>query len=272
MHIPGEGVFYFGNQVASFLNKELVHHLYERSIAMNVSSAASQASSVYASMQKAEFSFSASYLEITGGAAKASRAGGEDELQVSDLARQLLERARDLDVFKIICPNSDVSKPYKSLNDVEKDFNQDFMNFTGSFASMFATLGLDGKNLTMGLNGTGGVDVGGEGDAAQKVQSAFNGSNTMVSRFAVMAARAALVDARTSVPGFESDYASDPVAAIKANIGDLKDLLLGFRTVAGGEGMSYGFMRDVSINFEYSSTTVAWGAAAAAATQETEAA
>lgn len=238
---------------------------------MNVSSASAQAAYQSAYMQKTSFSFSASYLEITGGAAAKTDAA-KDGLNVSDLAKKLLERSKDLDVFKVIYPNGDVSKQYKSLDEVEGDFNKDFMNFTGAFGSLLGSLGLDAQGLTMGLNGVGGVNVEGEGNAAQKVQGAFNGSSTMVSRFAVMAARAALVDARGTVDGFESDYAKDPVAAIKSNIDALKERLLGFRAVAGEEGMSYGFMRSFSAKFEYSSTTASWTSADASAAGETEAA
>lgn len=234
---------------------------------MNVNSSSVQSAYQAAYMQQASFSFSASYLEITG---NTSTVAAKDDLNISDLAKQLLERSKSLDVFKCIFPDGDVSKQYKSLDEVEGDFNKDFMNFSSMFGSMLSSMGLEGSGLTIGLDGKGGLTVTGEDGTAQKVQSSLGGNSTVVARFAVMAARAALVDARTSVDGFDSAYSEDPVGAITDNIDSLKELLLGFRTVSDSSGMSYGFMREFSASIEYSSTTVSWGAAAAAA--ETEAA
>lgn len=205
-------------------------------------------------------SISGSYLDITGSASKIA----SDEASVSDLAKELLDRAKSLDIFKIIFPDQNVSKTTKSLDEVEGDFNQDFMNFSSMFGKLSAMLGLDDStSLTMGLNGVGGVDVSGtDSSTASKVQNAFGANSTMTSRFAVMAARAALVDARSSVEGFDSAYSSDPVAAIKDNIDSLKELLLGFRTVSGGGDMQYGFVREFSASIEYSSTTASYSVAA----------
>ncbi|MDR0362870.1 MAG: hypothetical protein LBJ46_09350 [Planctomycetota bacterium] len=216
------------------------------------------ASSIQAPYQSAcyatgKFSLSASYLEMTGSLSSVSG----DEASVSDAAKRLLERAKSLDIFKIIFPNDDVSKKQKTLDDVEGDFNQDFMNFSSMFGKLAGMLGLGAnESLTMGLNGVGGVDVEGEEDAVRKVQGAFNGSGTMVSRFAVMAARAALVDARGTVDGFGAQYENDPVAAIKNNIDSLKERLLGFRTVSGENEMIYGFMRQFNASIQFSAGSI----------------
>lgn len=203
-----------------------------------------------ASYLRAGASLSASYLEITGTLAPAK---SQDSLDLSGVAKELWQRAKDLDIFKIIYPNGDVGKQYKSLDEVEADFTDDFKRFASLFASLSGALGLDSSApLTMGLNGVGGVDVAGDGGAAEKVREAFAKSETMVSRFAVMAARAALVDARSSVSGFASAYSQDPVAAIKDNIDSLKELLLEFRVVAGGGGTVYGFVRESGVDIQYS--------------------
>ncbi len=235
---------------------------------MNITSSSLLAAYQSTTVQSGSFSLSGSYLELTGNTATVAQ---KDSMNISDLAKDLLERAKSLDVFKIIYPDGDVSKQYKSLDEVEGDFNKDFMNFSGTFGSLLSSMGLNGAGLTMGLNGVGGVTVQGEGNAQQKVQSAFNGSSTMVSRFAVMAARAALVDARNSVDGFDASYSKDPVGAITANIDALKERLLGLRTASDASGMSYGFMRQFSASIQFSSTSISWGAAAAQ-TEETEAA
>ena len=200
-----------------------------------------------ASVQKTNFSVSGSYLEITGGAAGGIRDGAD----ISEVAKELLDRIRSLDVFSVIYPNSDPRQKTKSLNEVEGDFLGDFYNFSSTYGQMASMMGLDASSsFTMGLDGVGGMTVEGtDSSSASKLQNAFNGNSTMVSRFAVMAARAALVDAGNTVDGFKDGYAQDPVAAITENIDALKERLLGFRTVADGGNMSYGFMRDFEIEF-----------------------
>lgn len=208
-----------------------------------------------ASVQKTSFSLSGSYLEITGGAASSVK----DGVDISETAQELLDRIRNLDVFSIIYPNSDARQKTKSLSQVEGDFMSDFNDFSSTYSKMASMMGLDSsQSFSMGLDGVGGMTVEGtDGSSAAKLQSAFNGNSTMVARFAVMAARAALVDAGNTVDGFKDSYAQDPVAAITSNIDALKERLLGFRTVADGGSMSYGFMRDFEI--EYSDTKVDYG-------------
>lgn len=236
---------------------------------MNVTSTSVQAAYQSFNIQKTEsqFSISGSYLEITGNQTTTS---GADKTSISDKAKELLDRSKSLDIFSCIFPNNDVSKQYKSLDDVENDFFADFNKFSSQFGSLFGGLDLGAAGLTMGLDGKGGVNVEGEEGAANKVQSAFSGSSVAVSRFAVMAARAALVDARSTVDGFDSSYSQDPVKAITDNIDSLKERLLGFRTVADSSGMSYGFVREFSASIQYSETKVSWSSSAA--TEETEAA
>lgn len=216
------------------------------------------------------FSLTSSYLDITGGTVSVNTA---DKAEVSETANKLLERIRELDIFKIIFPNSDARSNTKSLDQVEDDFQNDFFNFSSSFGKIAEMMGLGGESFTMGLNGTGGMTVNGSGEnMASKLQGMFNGSGneTTVARFAVMAARAALVDAKTSVPGFEQAYSQDPVAAIKDNIDSLKELLLGFRTQASDGEMNYGFMRDSTI--EYTGLTADSAEVAEEAAEETGAA
>ena len=224
---------------------------------MDISSTSLQAAYAYQSYsyQKTNFSFEGSFLEITGNLATASA----DKTEVSDLAKELAQRAKELDVFSIIFPNRDVRKKAKSLDDVENDFNQDFMNFSDVFGKMAQMMGLgEGESFTMGLNGKGGVDVEGtDASGTSKLQQAFNGNSTMVSRFAVMAARAAITDAAKTADGFKQDYETDPFAAIKDHIDELKERLLGFRVSASNQGknMEYGFIRDFKFSGEISTIT-----------------
>ncbi len=199
------------------------------------------------------------YLELTGN--RYGNAYG-DNVSVSSTSQELLDRARSLDVFSCIFPNNDVRKSAKSLFDVKNDFLADFNDFSSAFGSMSGMLGLSaGDTFTMGLNGTGGMTIGGSDAAsAAKLSEAFNNADgstsTMTKRFALMAARAALVDAGATEPGFQQAYKEDPVGAIKDNIGALKDRLLGFRTVASGGEMAYGFMRKAEVELSEEKVTI----------------
>lgn len=219
----------------------------------------------------ASLNISGSYLEIMGGV-NGSHASSPDGVDLSEKALELANRIKELDVFKVIFPNNDARQKTKSLGEVENDFLSDFNSFAGLWGQMSSMLGLDASSaFTMGLDGQGGVTVEGSDEStAGKVQNAFNASSTMVSRFAVMAARAALADAGHTLDGFKDSYAQDPYAAISDNIDALKDRLLGFRTVAGGGSMQYGFVRDVNLSIEYSSTTASYAYANAAEEAGTE--
>ncbi|MCC8165324.1 MAG: hypothetical protein LIQ31_04035 [Planctomycetes bacterium] len=199
------------------------------------------------------------YLQLTGN--RYGNAYG-DNVEVSATSQELLERARSLDVFSCIFPGNDVRKGAKSLFDVKNDFLADFNDFSSAFGSMSGMLGLSaGDTYTMGLNGTGGMTVGGsDATGAANLSKAFNNADgstsTMTKRFALMAARAALVDAGATEPGFGDAYKQDPVGAIKDNIDALKDRLLGFRTVSSGGEMAYGFMRKAEVEMSEEKVTI----------------
>ncbi|MCL1999901.1 MAG: hypothetical protein FWG74_00565 [Planctomycetes bacterium] len=221
-----------------------------------------------ASLQTASagLSVSGSYLEITGGMSALSSLKADDQLDVSEQARELVKRIRELDVFKIIYPDSDVRRKTKSLEEVEADFMADFTGFAGAFGKLSSLMGLGSSDMfTMGLDGVGGMTVTGVNKTlAANLQQAFSNDNTLVSRFAVMAARAALVDAGNTLSGFKNSYAEDPITAIKDNIDALKERLLGFRTQAAGGIMNYGFVREFSLSVEYSVTSAAYSVTEAA--------
>ena len=63
------------------------------------------------------------------------------------------------------------------------------------------------------------------------------------------------------MPGVQEAFAEDPVKAGQDNIDALKARLLGFRTVASGGTMQYGFQR--TEEFEYSETTASYQTSAA---------
>lgn len=229
-----------------------------------------------ASYSNGNFNLSGSYLEITGGMSSASKADGVD---LSDTVKELTNRLKELDVFKTIFPNDDIRGKAKSLDTISGEFNNDFSGFASMFGKLTSMLGLDSsQTFTMGLDGKGGMTVDGSDKSMTDKLSSFvnNGSSssqTMIARFAVMAARGALTDAANTVDGFKDAYAQDPFQAIVDNIDALKERLLGFRTEAGNGTMNYGFMRSFSMKFEYSATTASYQTGApeeAAAAEEAE--
>ena len=233
----------------------------------NYISAYQSAHRASASVQTSNVKISGSYLDIVGGV-NGAYALDEDGVDVSETARELLDRIKKLDVFSIIYPNSDARQKTKSLKEVEGDFLADFNDFSKAFGQLSGMMGISGADsFVMGLDGVGGMTVSGTspGEAA-KLQSGFNNNSTMVSRFAVMAAGAALVDAGNTVPGFKDAYSEDAVGAISGNIDALKERLLGFRAVSGGGSMQYGFMRDFEL--ELSSTKVDYASAQVEAAAE----
>lgn len=208
-----------------------------------------------ASSASLSLQLSGSYLELKGGA------GAGDSLSVSATARELSERLKELDVFKIIFPDSDPRRKAKTLEEIESDFLGDFSAFSDTWRGLVSSLKLEpGQSFVMGLDGVGGMTV--EGDAmAGQVGRLFNDSSVAVARFAVMAARAALVDAADTLEGFKDDYNSDPFAAVKDHIDGLKERLLGFRVQTGGAEAAYGFMRDFELEISASASSLAVGAA-----------
>ena len=207
----------------------------------------------------ASLKVSGSLLELKGGISSAPETA--DSLAISQIAREMANSLKELDVFSCIFPNADPCRETKTLEEVESDFQGDFAGFAGMFAEVSSMLGLDsGQSFVMGLDGVGGMIVDGTGQRAEgmatRLEGLFKGNQTLVSRFAVMAARAALTDAADTVEGFRSAYESDPVAAIKDNIDELKERLLGFRTRAGGETVHYGFMRDCELEIAYSTSSL----------------
>lgn len=204
------------------------------------------------------------YFEVAGGVSSSrSASAASDTADISTKAQEMLDRIKKLDIFSLIHPNNDATKGTKTLGEVQSDFMGDFADFSSFFGELSRMTGLSaGESFTMGLDGTGGMTVSGtDAAAAAKLQQGFSANQTMTARFAVMAARAALTDAGSTVDGFAEAYARDPVAAIENNIAALKDRLLGFRTVAGGGEMRYGFVREPGgeVDSSASVATAAYG-------------
>jgi hypothetical protein len=211
----------------------------------------------------ANWKISGSLLDIRGGTSQAQIQAGQDGVDISTAARELANRLRELDAFSVIHPNSDPRRATKTLDEVKSDFLNDFASFAGAFGNLPSLTGRDsGQTFILRLDGVGGLAVdGGDGSAiAEKLGGLFN-DDRLTSRFAVMAARAALVDAGETLDGFRNDYAADPFAAIKDNIDALKERLLGFRARIADDGVDYGFRRGFELEIGYSAVSLSHGTA-----------
>lgn len=194
-------------------------------------------SSAYATSYAKSIASTSSLLDTGTEETNDSVTASSDTAEISSLARQLLERINSLDVFSCIYPDNNPTKDAKSLSGINNDFMSDFNSFSSSLNSLIG----DSGTVTLGLDGKGGMTAEGDDAAVKSVSSSI--TTTATARFAVMAARAALVDAGNTVDGFADAYATDPYAAIQDNIDALGERLLGFRLQAGGGAAQYGFVR-----------------------------
>lgn len=132
---------------------------------------------------------------------------------------------------------------FKSLFEVGQDFAADFKSFTGMLGQALSMAGLGASEpLTFAPDGKGHVRVEGEHPDAAPANEMFEGNKTMVSRFMVVAARAALMDMGTD-PGFAQAYDQDPAKTIESHEEDLKGRLLGFRLTAFQATFTTSFVR-----------------------------
>lgn len=192
---------------------------------------------------------STTYTTSTTSATTSTAAAGEDAATISmDAFRQLRAKTTQ-DVIELLFPSyretTATSSDYKTLDEVEQDFQTDFDQLASLIGSMFQTAGLGQDNaISLSLDGMGGITATQNGThtaESSAASSLFTRNSSTVSQFAVMAARGAIVEAGQSVDGFESAYAEDPAGAIRSYIGDLESLLFGFSMNVGGGNVSYDF-------------------------------
>jgi len=169
--------------------------------------------------------------------------GREDTADVSAIARELSIHIREMTLLTAVSLGASGAngRKYKTLDEVAADFNDSLADFKKLFGEFFGAMNLDPtKALTLQLDGKGGVTASGDNPQIEAVNRTFRQNDVLVNRFAVMAARAAIVNAAETAPGFKSAYESSPPDAIKEYIGELKDRLLGFQMNVAG-GFEWGF-------------------------------
>jgi len=173
----------------------------------------------------------------------APRTGSADTTAISPETQALLRTRYALGAFEALFEaRTGQASRYKTLDEVARDFREDYARLSGLLGPLFKEAGLGERQaIEMRLDGKGHVLATAGGEDAALVNSLFAADPSLVSQFAVMAARGALAQAGETVPGFAGAYAQDPPAAIREYIGDLERLLFAFTLTAGPDGMGYAF-------------------------------
>jgi len=204
---------------------------------------AHSASQAYQANAARSSTFSAFSMTASLSASTSTLAAGArgDTAEISALARELSIHIREVTLLTTVTLGASGRK-YKTLDEVASDFEDSLTDFKKLFGEFFGALNLDpSKALTLQLDGKGKVVASGENPQTEAVNRTFSQNDVLVSRFAVMAARAAIVNAADTAPGFREAYETNPPGAIKEYIGELKDRLLGFQMNVSGGNFGWGF-------------------------------
>jgi hypothetical protein len=164
-----------------------------------------------------------------------------DSVSISAQAYARREMMAAVDVGESLF-GAGADRPYKTLGEVRQDLQADLATFESDFGEYLRLAQVDtGTPLVLQGDGKGHVNVVGEHPDEGSVNRIFSSQPQMVSRFMVMAARASLVDAEKTVPGFAQDYRGDPPAAIREHIDALEERLFGFQYRVDASGTGYSF-------------------------------
>ncbi|MBN2712225.1 MAG: hypothetical protein JXR97_07280 [Planctomycetes bacterium] len=156
-----------------------------------------------------------------------------DEVSLSDLALNRYEIMKIIDGSDVLfnqLTSSGETRKTKTLEEVGQDLQEDLAGFQDFFAPVLSALqdSLGAESLTMRLDGKGHVLMGTDSEDVN-MRTELGDNETFAARFAVIAARSAILDAAANEPGFEQDYKEDAVGAIKKHIDALADRLFGYR-------------------------------------------
>ncbi len=152
-----------------------------------------------------------------------------DILDVSDQARDFAQEQRLLDLLAQIGTTGPRGR-VKTLAEVGQDLQADLAAYDTLLGAVFRRLDVQtDEALVLKPDGKGHVLVENDHPDARTVDNLYGRNRTLVSRFMVIAARAALLNAAETDPGFRSAYEEDAIAAIEENVPLLKDRLLSFR-------------------------------------------
>ncbi|MHC4872721.1 MAG: hypothetical protein ACYTFY_12840, partial [Planctomycetota bacterium] len=132
------------------------------------------------------------------------------------------------DTFQSILNMGSSKSGTKSIPEISADLAENISWLENSFGSFFDMMNINpADSVSFQLDGVGGVSVKTDSKDMPKIEQMFQNNPVMVSRYAVAAARASLINAYETDPGFKAGFDYDPRQAIKDNIGLLKDKLLG---------------------------------------------
>lgn len=164
-----------------------------------------------------------------------------DQVQISGAGLQKYERMRLIDTFSPVY-QTDSPRKTKTLAEVGQDFQADFAGYRDLLGGFLRMAGIDlSEPLTLQPDLKGRINVVGDHPEADTVNQMFDKNSPLVSRFMVMAARASILDAAETEPGFRRDYEEDAVGAIRNHIDALADRLGGFQLQVGQDGFDFDF-------------------------------
>lgn len=172
---------------------------------------------------------------------QAPTATGTDRVELSALA---LQRSRETSIVDLFDPayRSQGRRKYKTLSEVGQDFQADYAAYQDLLGGVLQTAGIDlSPPLVLQPDLKGSIRTVNDHPEAATVNSMFKDGSPLISRFMVMAARASLMDAAASEPGFQADYEENPPAAIRAHIDALEERLGGFQLRVGENGFDFNF-------------------------------
>ncbi len=126
----------------------------------------------------------------------------------------------------------------KTLGEVRQDLQEDFAGFEEMFGGILRRMEQafgGGEGISMQLDGKGRVLMG-VGDEEPSRHTKLGDTPVFAARFALIAARSALVNLSETDGSFKDDYQTDAIQAVKDHIGSLKDRFLGYKmNVENGE-------------------------------------
>lgn len=170
---------------------------------------------------------------------------GSDSLDISKGARARSTLAEMLDTTPILFDMGG-GRRTKSLGEVRQDLQENFSSFRENFGGMLQGLAgdfADAGGIVLQGDGTGHVDMT-TGEGAPVAPNRTTASGPFVSRFMVMAARASILDAASTEPGFDAAYRADAVGAVHDHIDALAERLLDFRLGVDENGFRMEFADD----------------------------
>lgn len=154
---------------------------------------------------------------------------GNDSLAISPQAFEQFSTMQANKTFSSII-DSPRTGDTKSLFEIKQDFQENFADFQAQLGDFFQSAGIDtSQEIILQPDGKGHIRSVGDNPNGQAINNLLDENNPLTARLMVLAARASLLNAAETEPGFKAAFQSDPRNAIKTFLPALKKRLLGFQ-------------------------------------------